>query len=107
MSKTETQNKRQKAIALRYDLEDKAPHVVAAGAGEIAKKIIEIAEANNIPVYEEDSLTEVLGRISIGQQIPQETFELVAEILAFLYRTDIIFQKKQKEKFSEVQAHHG
>ena len=105
MSDAQTEdNKRQKAVALRYDLEDKAPHVVAAGAGEIAKKIIALAEANNIPVYEDDTLTEILSRLSVDQGIPQETFELVAELLAFLYRTDILFQKKQHEKFEAVKA---
>ena len=100
---TTTENKRQRAVAIKYDLGDKSPHIVATGAGEIAKKIIEIAREHNIPIEENDSLVELLSKLDIGQQIPPETYRVVAEILAFLYRTDALWRERQKEKFSKIQ----
>ena len=93
-------NKRKKAVALRYAEEDRAPHVVASGAGEIAKRILEIARENNIPVRENDSLTEILAKIDVGYEIPPETYRAVAEILAFLYRVDGAWRSKKSREHS-------
>lgn len=101
---TNPENKRQKAVALKYDTGEKAPHVIAVGAGEIAKKILELAKEHNIPIEENDSLVEILSKLEIGQQIPPETYRVVAEILAFLYRTDILWRQKQEEKFRNIKA---
>lgn len=99
---TTSENKRQKAIALKYDIGEKAPHVVAAGAGEIAKKILEMAKEHNIPIQENDSLVEILSKLDVGYQIPPETYRVVAEILAFLYRTDSLWRKRQEEKYKNI-----
>ena len=106
MTNNESEHKRQKAVALRYDTGDKAPHVIAAGAGEIAKKIIEIAAENNIPIREDDTLVEILAKLDVGTQIPAETYRVVAEILAFLYRTDAAWRKKQEESRSAPRRSH-
>lgn len=81
-------NKRQKAVALTYADKDSLPRVVAQGAGEIAKRIIQLAKQNNIPVSEDDSLAEMLSKLNTGQSITPECYRLVAEILCFLYHTD-------------------
>ena len=94
-SKTDDQ-KRKRAIALRYSAEDKAPRVVATGAGEIAKRILELAEQHNVPIHEDDTLVEILGKLDVGYEIPPETYRAVAEILAFLYRTDERWRKKKE-----------
>lgn len=91
--------KRDKAVALQYDIDDHVPRVIAAGAGEIARRIIEIAKENNIPIHKNDSLADILSRIDIEQEIPEETYILVAEILAFLYRTDAAWRKRKEEQF--------
>ena len=57
-------SKRQKAVALEYAQGDRAPRVVAAGAGEIAKRILKLAEENNIPVRRDDSLVEILSKLA-------------------------------------------
>ncbi len=88
-------NKRQKAIALRYQEDDNAPRIVATGAGEIARRILKLAKDNNIPIQENDDLVDILGRLDIGYEIPPETYRAVAEILAFLYRTDAVWRKKK------------
>jgi flagellar biosynthesis protein len=62
--------------------------VTAIGFGEIADKIIEEAENSNVPVIENPDLTENLTMLSVGQNIPVELYEAVAEIIAFIYSLD-------------------
>lgn len=87
---------RSRAIALRYEEGDRAPKVIATGAGEIARRILELAAANNIPVRRDDTLVEILGKLDLGYEIPPETYRAVAEILAFLYRTDDAWRKRKQ-----------
>ncbi|MEB3101184.1 EscU/YscU/HrcU family type III secretion system export apparatus switch protein [Ferviditalea candida] len=78
-----------KAVALRYVQEQQeAPIVTAKGKGLVAQKIIERAQASGVPVQENASLVEVLSKLDIDQQIPPELYQLVAEVLSFVYRMD-------------------
>ena len=92
-------NEKQKvktAVALAYDPnEDGAPKVIASGKGALAEKIIEQANDNKIPVHEDDKLAETLSRLEIGEMIPPELYEVVAEILVFVDAMDKI---KAKDK---------
>ncbi|MHC4871406.1 MAG: EscU/YscU/HrcU family type III secretion system export apparatus switch protein [Planctomycetota bacterium] len=83
------EKRRQLAVALRYN-EDKeqAPRVIAKGSGNIADKIIEIAEKQNIPVREDPDLIETLSQLDLGDVIPGDLYPAVAELLAFIYRTN-------------------
>jgi flagellar biosynthesis protein len=75
-----------RAAALRYDKDaDGAPRVVAAGAGEIAKRIVELAAEQGVPVHEEPALAEALTRLELEQEIPPELFVAVAEVLVWAY----------------------
>lgn len=97
-------NKRKKAgsrkvaVALQYELGERAPKVLASGAGELAKRILELAEKNKVPVHQDSSLAEILSKVAVGQEIPPETYQVVAEILAFLYRTDSEWRKRKLAK---------
>ena len=77
-----------KAVALRYTPEMEAPVVVAKGKGVVAQKLIEKAKEHGIPLQEDASLVEVLSKLDIDQKIPPELYQIVAEILSFVYRTD-------------------
>ncbi|MCP5102187.1 MAG: type III secretion system protein [bacterium] len=78
-----------KAVALKYDMDqDRAPRVTAKGKGLIAQKIIEVAEENNIPLYQDNELTQVLEALDLDTEIPNEMFRAVAEVLAFIYRVN-------------------
>lgn len=92
---SEERTPRQRAVALEYAQGERTPRVVAVGAGEIARRIIELARENNVPIRRDDSLIEVLGKLDIGYEIPVETYRAVAEILAFLYRTDESYRKRK------------
>ena len=75
-----------KAVALLYDRKKAdAPTVAATGQGAVAEKILETAEAAGIPVREDPDLVEVLARVPLGDEIPVELYQAVAEILAFVY----------------------
>jgi len=76
-----------KAVALKYDQEkDHAPKVTAKGRGEIAEKILEIAKAHNLPLYEDQNLVQILEALDLETEIPPELYRAVAEVLAFIYR---------------------
>lgn len=80
-------DKSPKAVALKYDQKkDGAPRVVARGRGEIAEKIVEIAKANNVPLYEDKNLAQILEALDLETEIPPELYRAVAEVLAFIYR---------------------
>ena len=73
------------AIALRYDAERGAPRVVARGAGEIARKIREKAAESGVPLVRDVPLARALySSTQVGQEIPQELYAAVAQVLAFV-----------------------
>jgi flagellar biosynthesis protein len=81
------------AIAIKYDKEkDTAPRVVAKGMRLKAEKIREIAKQYNIPVMKNVNLANALYRIDVGQEIPEELYDAVAEVLNLLYE----LQKEQQ-----------
>ena len=73
-----------RAVALRYDGK-RAPTVVAKGAGEIARQILAIAEENDIPLHEDSELVALLSRLDLGQEIPDNLYRAIAQIIAFAY----------------------
>jgi flagellar biosynthetic protein FlhB/flagellar biosynthesis protein len=74
------------AIALKYNTEkDAAPRVVAKGMRLKAEKIREIAKQYNIPIMKNVSLANALYRVDVGQEIPEELYDAVAEVLNFVY----------------------
>lgn len=75
-------------IALRYELEDEAPKIIAKGKGYIADKILQQAEEHNIPIYEDPTLVQLLGKLNINDKIPEQLYEIVAEVFAFIYQLD-------------------
>jgi len=82
-----------KAVALRYDKEkEAAPAVIGKGQGLMAEKILELAREHNIPVHEDSDLAEILSRLDLQAEIPPETYVVVAELLAFIYRTNESYQ---------------
>ncbi|MBQ7956216.1 MAG: EscU/YscU/HrcU family type III secretion system export apparatus switch protein [Lachnospiraceae bacterium] len=84
------------AIALEYDPQDEAPKVVASGRGVLAEKIIEKAKESDVPIHRDDKLADTLSRLEIGDMIPPELYEVVAEILIFVDSMDKIKGKVKK-----------
>lgn len=78
---------KEKAVALAYD-HIGAPRVVAKGEGEVAKKIIETAESEGIPLQKDILLVEALLQVELTKEIPPQLFQAVAEVLALIYRLE-------------------
>ena len=78
---------RRKAAALKYEENFESPVVTAAGMGQIAEKIIEKAEAGGVPIVYNKELTDLLCNVDIGDSIPSELYEAVAQVIAYI--TDI------------------
>lgn len=76
------------AVALKYEPEKRdAPYVVAKGVDNVAKKIIEIAKENDVPIVEKPEIARELYRlVDIDEEIPEKLYKAVAEILAFVFR---------------------
>lgn len=74
-----------KAVALKYNFDDNAPKAIALGKGEIAEKILGIALEKGVPVVTKPELVDKLIKLELNQEIPLEFYEIVAEILAFVY----------------------
>lgn len=89
----EKKNKIKQAIALEYHVDEAAPKVVASGRGILAEKIIEKAKESDVPVHRDDKLADTLSRLEIGDMIPPELYEVVAEILVFVDAMDKKFSK--------------
>lgn len=80
---------RKEAVALSYKpgVID-APTIVAKGKGEVAENILNKAKEHNVPIQQDKSLVELLGQLDINQSIPEELYQAVAEVFAFIYKLD-------------------
>ncbi|MEK4228716.1 EscU/YscU/HrcU family type III secretion system export apparatus switch protein [Solibacillus sp. FSL H8-0538] len=80
---------RKEAIALSYNpTKSNGPTVVAKGKGKIADTILEQAALHDVPVYEDPNLMQLLGQLDLNASIPEELYQAVAEVFAFIYRLD-------------------
>ncbi|MDN5293058.1 MAG: flagellar biosynthesis protein [Eubacteriales bacterium] len=83
-----TKDKKKKAAALKYSPSMNAPRVVAAGEGWLAAKIITAAREAGVPVREDPALAEALVQVPVGEEIPPELYQAVAEVLAVIMRAE-------------------
>ncbi|HEY8361569.1 MAG TPA: EscU/YscU/HrcU family type III secretion system export apparatus switch protein [Tissierellaceae bacterium] len=88
ISKSNKEKEIKKAVALRYKPGDNAPVVVAKGKGKIAEKIIEKAIEEDIYIYQDDELVNSLIDLHIYEEIPEELYEVLAEIIFYVYELD-------------------
>lgn len=72
------------AVALEYDGEN-APTVNAKGTGAIAEQIIQIAQQHGIPLQQDKELIEILSDLDPGEEIPENLYRAIAEVIAFAY----------------------
>lgn len=79
--------KKNKAVALKYDMDiNRAPIVIASGYGEIANKIIHIGESHGIPIYQDDQSASILCMLKLGDSIPEELYVLIANLYVELLK---------------------
>ncbi|MDK2968130.1 MULTISPECIES: EscU/YscU/HrcU family type III secretion system export apparatus switch protein [Lacrimispora] len=90
-----------KAVALKYDdSKNTSPVIVASGMGYTAEKIVEMANENGIPVYEDNSLATMLTQLELGSQIPEELYQTIVDI--YLYFLDYVPGKQKIEAAEDV-----
>jgi flagellar biosynthesis protein len=83
------------AVALKYRQDqDVAPLVVASGKGILAEAILKKAAEAGIPVHPDSELANMLSEVEVGDSIPEELYEVVAQIMAMVYRMDSALAKK-------------
>ncbi|MCL1819570.1 MAG: EscU/YscU/HrcU family type III secretion system export apparatus switch protein [Oscillospiraceae bacterium] len=82
------------AVALSYENEDSAPTVVAAGRGKVAENIIAKAQEAGVPIHADADLAHALNMLQVGQEIPIELYNVVAQVL--IYVRDIDEQQGRK-----------
>ncbi len=74
------------SVAVSYVREEMdAPQIVAKGADNLAMRIREIARENRVPLVENKPVARGLYQLEVGDQVPEELFQAVAEILAYVY----------------------
>ncbi|MBE5890880.1 MAG: flagellar biosynthesis protein FlhB [Lachnospiraceae bacterium] len=81
------------AVAIAYEPGEAAPKILATGKGAVADKIIEKAKEADVPLYKDNKLADTLSRLKIGDMIPPELYEVVAEILVFVDDMDKLKSK--------------
>ncbi|QFK70962.1 type III secretion system protein [Pradoshia sp. D12] len=80
---------RKSASVLKYEEnQDVSPKLIAKGKGIVADHILKEAVKHEIPVRKDPSLTELLSQLEINQSIPEELYQAVAEVFAFIYKVD-------------------
>ena len=72
------------AVALHYDQQN-APRISAKGSGELAAEIITLANQYGIPLHDDPELASILAQIPLGDEIPENLYVAVAEVIAFAY----------------------
>ncbi len=74
-----------RSVALKYDGEG-APKVTAKGRGVIAEEIQSIAKKHGIPIKEDKELVELLSQVELNEEIPEQLYQAVIQVLLFAYK---------------------
>lgn len=85
------------ATALQYQGK-KAPTVTAKGHGELADEIVALAKEHGVLIHQDDELSNLLAQLQLGEQIPQQLYIVIAELIAFSY----VLQGKFPENWHNI-----
>lgn len=86
------------AVAIKYDDDDRAPKVVAKGMRVHAEKIKELAKQYGVPILRNVPLAQALNKLDVDEEVPEELYEAVAEVLSFVYKIREEQEARQKEQ---------
>ncbi|GAB5381249.1 MAG: EscU/YscU/HrcU family type III secretion system export apparatus switch protein [Aliiglaciecola sp.] len=93
--------KNKSAVGIKYQEGDKeAPKVIAKGFGDLAEEIIQVAKQNGVLVHEDPYLSEFLTTLDLGQEIPEQLYHVIAELIAFSY----VLQGKFPESWAQTKG---
>jgi flagellar biosynthesis protein len=90
--KIQKKTKQKSAVGLKYQQSnqdgvptDGAPTILAKGFGDLAEEIITLARQNGVLVHEDPYLSDFLATLDLGQEIPDELYHVIAELISFSY----------------------
>lgn len=86
--KNKAEHRPEQAAAVQYCAQTGEPRILAMGVGDIARKIVELAEQNSVPVRQDGEIVRLLGKLESRGEVPEAAESLLAEILCFLYAAD-------------------
>ena len=87
------------AIALGFNpLENSAPLVLAQGEGELAQQLIERSQELGLPVVKDEALSQLLIKLPLGREVPENLLKVVAALFALLIKTNDSFKQQWKSK---------
>ncbi|MBQ7159531.1 MAG: EscU/YscU/HrcU family type III secretion system export apparatus switch protein [Treponema sp.] len=86
-----------KAVSLTYPKDADAPYISAIAKGHLAERLLEIAREHDVPIVQNDALTNVLAIQQVGDIIPEETYEVLAKIFAFIAKIDARLNSDERE----------
>lgn len=92
-----TEKKYKTATALQYEGK-KAPTVTAKGHGDLADEIVALAKEHGVLIHQDDELSKLLSQLQLGEQIPQQLYVVIAELIAFSY----VLQGKFPENWHNI-----
>jgi flagellar biosynthesis protein len=100
VTETDKDQTRQKiAVALQYEPgTEAAPRVTAKGKGDVAERIVEIAEASGVHVEHNEPLAQSLSQLELDQQIPKELYKTVAEVIGFILRCAAVHDRRKPHR---------
>ena len=99
--KTTTNDQQKSAVGLRYQQNNQAdspnkdetsgapsggaPTIIAKGFGNLAEEMITLARQNGVLVHEDPYLSDFLATLDLGQEIPDQLYHVIAELISFSY----------------------
>ncbi|MCB0320186.1 MAG: EscU/YscU/HrcU family type III secretion system export apparatus switch protein [Bdellovibrionales bacterium] len=90
--KNRERSQEDRAVALKYRSSEELPVVLKNERGVLARKVLDYAEANGIPIQQDGGLVALLDQVPVESAIPPKSFAIIAELLCFLYETDSKFR---------------
>ncbi|NCP65617.1 MAG: flagellar biosynthesis protein FlhB [Paraglaciecola sp.] len=106
-SNEENTGKAKSAVALKYQQGEKgaAPTIIAKGFGDLADEIIQLARENGVLVHEDPYLSDFLATLDLGQEIPDQLYHVIAELIAFSYVLQGKFPDSWAKEMGKVSQH--
>lgn len=87
-------DKIKKGTAIRYSADKKVPEILAQARGILVQKLLDIAKKNNVTIYKDPDLAEVLSALKTGSEIPEDLYRAMAEVLMYCYNVNEKFREK-------------
>lgn len=83
-----------KGAAIGFSFEQGVPEVLVTAKGFLVDKLLQIARENNITIYKNQDLAEILSLMNPGEEIPESLYRVMAEVLAYCYSVNTKFREK-------------